>query len=298
MAASRPGKSLLELLLVVAILALLLSAVQKVRLVAARLRDENRLRQVALAAHGYQAQNGRLPPLVGVPASKPYHDYPIPAAAFLLPHLEQSAIENLLRPKPAGEPDYLTHVVPAYVSSLDPSHDAGQLIYGELVRPGVGNVAFNAQVFGPQFVPCGLIDGKADLTKTFRDGTTNTVLLATKRGKCGQDVAVPPDGVAVGGSRWASTAIRGHCPAGPNPARLTVAAVFGHAVPAADGTGPTFQVMPGLADCDPELAQGFHAGGVSVGMADGSVRTVRAGLDAKLWRAGLLPGDGDGLPAE
>ncbi len=69
-------------------------------------------------------------------------------------------------------------------------------------------------------------------------------------------------------------------------------------MPGPDGNGPTFQTAVSVEACDPEQAHGFLAGRTSVGLADGSVRTVATGIDPKLWRAGLLPADGAGLPAD
>ena len=300
MSPARPGKTLPELLVVMAIvavlLAVLLTAVQRVRARAARLRDENSQRQVGLAAHGYQAQNGRLPPLVGRVKPPHYAEYPIPAAAHLLAHLEQPSAAQLLDPRraPASTP-YHFHVVPAYVSALDPSHTAGRVVFSDDVSPGVGNVAFNVQVFGPKYPAGGDGDGKASLAGTFPDGTSNTLLLAGKRGRCGPPVG--PGGWVFGGSWWMSVAVRGR-DVFDHPAALTHAAFVGHKLPATDGTGATFQVVPAEADCDPDLAQGLHPGGLTATMADGSVRTVRAGVAAKLWRAGLLPADGSGLPPD
>src|SRR5262249_56855836 len=90
--AVRGGFTLLELLVVVAMMGLLvgrsLSAVQKARATAERLRCQNNLKQIGLALHSYHGAHGHFP--AGVSGDRPSEPQPyLSWCARLLPFLEE-----------------------------------------------------------------------------------------------------------------------------------------------------------------------------------------------------------------
>jgi prepilin-type N-terminal cleavage/methylation domain-containing protein/prepilin-type processing-associated H-X9-DG protein len=91
----RPAFTLIELLVVIAIIAiligLLLSAVQRVREAAARVKCQNNMKQIALAIHNYENANGYFPIGWVISGPKPGRNYIVD----LLPYLEQPAIHRL-----------------------------------------------------------------------------------------------------------------------------------------------------------------------------------------------------------
>jgi prepilin-type processing-associated H-X9-DG protein len=120
MSAKRPGFTLFQLLIILAILALLfalfLPAIAKSRAEALRREQQNNLRQLALACHNYHDANGAFPP--GVDAKG------FSAAAKLLPYVEQGNVYNQIDfNKPVeddGNQKVAATVVKVFLQKTDP----------------------------------------------------------------------------------------------------------------------------------------------------------------------------------
>src|SRR5688500_9941742 len=95
---SRPAFTLVELLVVVAIIgilvALLLPAVQSAREAARRMQCRNNLKQIGLACHNYMSAQQVFPPVSLYPQGVTFE--PWSAHARLLPYIEQASLAGLI----------------------------------------------------------------------------------------------------------------------------------------------------------------------------------------------------------
>jgi prepilin-type N-terminal cleavage/methylation domain-containing protein/prepilin-type processing-associated H-X9-DG protein len=301
----REAFTLIELLVVIAIIAiligLLLPAVQKVRASAARLKCANNLNQIGLALHNYDENLGAFPP------GRNQFPNVVSAPARLLAYVEQDNLQKLVN----------------YDGTLaDPQNVLASRTRVSLF--GCPSDARNGQVpgmidFGTNYVACNgtgvTADSSGAITSHLRISDGNGLFVQTPI-----RIADVTDGLSNTAAFSESTLGTGQVPASPAAAdpRFVVLEVPGGNDPtpaACDGAAGSFAAnrggmwinghygntlynhfyppnVPGKWDCGNAshnkglaAARSFHAGGVNVLWADGSVRFVRDSIQLGIWRA-------------
>jgi len=300
----RPAVTLIEVLVVLAILGvllgLLLPAVQKVREAAARLSCQNNLKQTGLALHQFAGDRGALPPgavhgpmpSAGVATDAVHGCWP-----FVLPYLEQQALSSAYR----WDVDFFNLAnQPAVATQLKilqcPSAQANRVVDashsdGAFENGGAGACSDYGPVARvlPGLAAWGYIDPAGDyrgalpvnsMTRVLdiTDGTSNTLLAAEDAGRpqlwrAGR--LVP--GLFSAGGPWASSA---------NPVVIRGASADGSILPGPCGINCTNDQQP----------YSFHAGGANFLFADGSVHFLQAALDIRVLAALATRAGGEVLP--
>ncbi len=286
--------TLIELLVVIAIIAILiglmLPAVQKVREAASRLKCKNNMKQIGLALHNHHDRLGQFPPGYTSTAVNTDAGPGWGWAAFLLPDLEQDNLHRMIdftKPITASGPH--DAVRQANISFLrcpsDPRQDPIPL--SEFVNAGglttpigrsnyvacYGNTPFLGE--SPAVLTTHLsidgISGKGMFYRNSRtrilditDGTSNTLAVGEKNAKNTMATWV---GV-IPGATWKSANDTANY--GGIPSNIAAAKVLGHAC----------RQHPPSADAG--VAEDFsspHINGVNMLFADGSVHSVRTGVN-------------------
>jgi prepilin-type N-terminal cleavage/methylation domain-containing protein len=323
----RRGLTLLELLLVTAIisilLALLLPAVQKSREAAERTRCMSNLKQIALATQLLHDAHDMLPPVAGALPGMSLNNFG-PITFWLLPYIEQ---ESLYQDAVDKTGRYMSinngvnkTVIKTYLCPSDPSlemnitplgwalscYAANALAFSKATYDKPGN-PMTCYVHGPlvsygnyskQLYP--FTTGGKQLSTSFPDGTSNTIFWTEKYGICS------PDGDPVnGGNQWASRfepQTNPHIGYGVGKPDLAYGSNQPGLHAAVYGKAGFFQVQPfpwlGEGGCIPGVASTGHAEGIMAALGDGSVRLCSKSMSPETWWMAMVPDDGSPLGAD
>jgi prepilin-type N-terminal cleavage/methylation domain-containing protein len=259
----RSGFTLIELLVVIAIIAiligLLLPAVQKIREAAARTQSQNNLKQLGLAAHDVNsAFDGAMPPSYGFFPNSPNA---VNGSWFdhILPYIEQDNVYNQYNPGPGGTFGYN-----AATQTLGPIPVTIKPYQApaDPTNPTISSLTSYASNFGV-FGTTGV-----NIKSGFPKGTSSTVITFER-------YAVSSNGGTGAQHYWSGpySYLDGRTSPAPQPKPASSAALDG-------------------------APQACSSGGCMVGLGDGSVRGVNAGVSATTWNWACDPQSGLAPPSD
>jgi type II secretory pathway pseudopilin PulG len=284
----RRGITLFQLLVVIAILALLLGlllpAVQKVRSAAACSQSMNNLKQLALAVHNYHDVFGNLPP--GNNANN------FSTSAHLLPYIEQDNVSKQINfNKASDDPanaEIRKVIIKTFLSPQDPITSAG-------TDSGPTNYLYCAGSKAPLADNDGVFyqDSKLNFAR-ITDGTSNTMMIGeTLKGDGGakavtvlrQHIALGKDalkgiGPDGGVSDWkADKHIAGNRCAAWIDGRFLQGTYNAILVPNDERPDVTCAGLGGVSALRSQMSQ------VNLALCDGSVRAISATIKPAVWKA-------------
>jgi prepilin-type N-terminal cleavage/methylation domain-containing protein/prepilin-type processing-associated H-X9-DG protein len=317
----RRGFTLIELLVVIAIIAiligLLLPAVQKVREAAARIKCANNLKQLSLACQNCaDTYQGKLPPGIGSfpqlnTGGRCYNNYQQAGQTinpnaqsfgglflYLLPYIEQDNLykacqcanqPNAVDPEQGVRGNAAGGVMQDHPSTFlcpsDPTVNDGFSGWA-----AVGSYVYNGMIFQADWV------GYSRFPASITDGTSNTIFFTeTYAGGTYQNSDQ---------SLWwwdynsfqTPTSSNGDC-GGLNYFGVNYTPLI-KPTPTFCQTNTTPWTWGGAASVCMCRAVSPHTGGINVGLGDGSVRFVTAGVSGTTWFAASTPAGGEVLGSD
>lgn len=254
----------------------------KVRVSQTRPATTNNLRQICVALHNANDTLKHMPPAFGgygdVKSDQSW-------AVHLLPYIEQ---DPLYKKFLSGSGDRMA-VVPPYWSPLDPSPHDGRSVCNYAVNLRVMTKEGQTGELG-QDVVIASGEGKPSVPRSFADGTSTVIVVATRYA---HDKETFPKG-PVGCSNFSEPYVSGG--SGPYFGRLAAKVTASNE--ARDDV--TFQLTPKVTNvrCTGGAPQSFAVHGVQVAMGDISVRTVSPRISVKTWNEAITPNDGNVLGSD
>jgi len=275
---SRKGNSLIQVLIVIAILAiligLLLPAIQRIRWAASQMQSMNNLRQINVAVQNYASQHDEgIPGVNPPPGPKVYSLF-----VTILPYIEQGNVYQEIKHAAATGPT--NNYVKAYISPSDPT------VRETDKRHGPASYGANYWAFRR---------GGMSLSASFQDGTSNTLAFSEHYYRCGpQQVTFMYQwfGIFPGTGRPATFAD----PNEGDPKPITEGSPpTTHASFPTFPNIPTFQVAPTQLNCLHLVPQTPHQNGMLVALMDGSARVMSPSISPATYWGAITPSGGEVL---